>query len=45
MELDPLYGDVIIDRWQRFTGQRAICLKTGKPWPKPPPAEKEQGMR
>lgn len=23
MELDPLYVDVIVDRWQRFTGQQA----------------------
>jgi DNA modification methylase len=45
MELDPPYCDVTIDRWQRFTGQRAVCLKTGKPWPKAPPAEKEKGMR
>ena len=23
MELDPLYCDVIVERWQRFTGRRA----------------------
>jgi hypothetical protein len=23
MEIDPLYADVIIDRWQRFTGKTA----------------------
>lgn len=23
MELDPKYVDVIIDRWERFTGQKA----------------------
>lgn len=26
MELDPKYVDVIIDRWEQFTGQRAIKL-------------------
>jgi DNA modification methylase len=24
MELDPLYVDVIVDRWQRFTGREAV---------------------
>jgi len=23
MELDPLYCDVIVQRWEKFTGQRA----------------------
>jgi len=23
MELDPLYCDVIVERWQRFTGRKA----------------------
>lgn len=27
MELDPKYVDVIIDRWEKFTGQKAIKLK------------------
>lgn len=26
MELDPKYVDVIIDRWEKFTGRRAVCL-------------------
>ena len=26
MELDPHYVDVIIDRWQRMTGEEAILL-------------------
>ena len=26
MELDPKYVDVIIDRWEKFTGNRAVCL-------------------
>ena len=30
MELDPPYCDVIIDRFQRFTGQRAVLKRTGK---------------
>lgn len=30
MELDPRYIDVIINRWQDFTGQSAILESTGK---------------
>lgn len=30
MELDPKYCDVIIKRWQEFTGQQAIHEATGK---------------
>ena len=26
MELDPRYVDVIIDRWEQFTGERAVLL-------------------
>lgn len=26
MELDPRYVDVIIDRWEQFTGQKAVKL-------------------
>ena len=26
MELDPVYVDVIIDRWEKFTGQEAVLL-------------------
>ena len=26
MELDPIYCDVIIDRWEQFTGQKAVKL-------------------
>jgi DNA modification methylase len=41
MELDPLYADVVIDRWQRFTGKRATHAATGEPFPKEPPATPE----
>ena len=27
MELDPHYVDVIIARWEQFTGQKAVLLK------------------
>jgi DNA modification methylase len=30
IELDPLYIDVAIRRWQKHTGNRAIHLATGK---------------
>jgi DNA modification methylase len=29
MELDPPYCDVIVDRFQRFTGQQAVLERTG----------------
>ncbi len=30
MELDPLYADVIVDRWQRFSGKDAVLEGTEK---------------
>ncbi len=30
MELDPLYSDVIVDRYQRFTGKHAVLERTGE---------------
>ena len=30
MELDPKYCDVIIKRWQDFTGQEAVLESTGQ---------------
>lgn len=30
MELDPHYADVIIERWEKFTGQKATRIKGGK---------------
>jgi len=30
MELDPKYVDVIVQRWQDFTGKKAIHEKTNK---------------
>lgn len=33
MELDPLYCDVIVQRWEKFTGRKAKCIadKGGAP--------------
>lgn len=33
MELDPRYCDVIVKRWQQFTGKRATLDSTGEPFP------------
>lgn len=33
MELDPRYCDVIVRRWQQFTGKTAVLESTGKPFP------------
>jgi DNA modification methylase len=30
MELDPKYCDVIVKRWQDFTGQKAVHAESGK---------------
>lgn len=34
MELDPKYADVIVKRWQEFTGKHAILESTGKEFSK-----------
>lgn len=33
MELDPKYVDVIVRRWQEFTGKQAVLESTGEPFP------------
>lgn len=33
MELDPRYCDVIVKRWQEFTGKTATLESTGEPFP------------
>ena len=33
MELDPRYCDVIVKRWQQFTGKRATLEGSGEPFP------------
>jgi len=30
MELDPKYTDVIVKRWQEYTGQQAVLMKDGR---------------
>jgi DNA modification methylase len=43
MELDCLYADVIVDRYQRFSGKQAILERTGEsPIPMKP---REESMR
>ena len=42
MEIDPPYADVIVDRWQRFSGKSAVLASTGKPFPKAPPTQTEE---
>lgn len=32
MELEPKYVDVIVRRWQDFTGKQAVHEQTGKPF-------------
>jgi DNA modification methylase len=32
MELDPKFVDVIVKRWQDFTGKIAVHAETGKPF-------------
>lgn len=33
MELEPKFADVIVRRWQAFTGRQAVHADTGKPFP------------
>ena len=30
MELDPKYGDVIVKRWQEYTGKQAVLEADGR---------------
>jgi DNA modification methylase len=39
MELDPKYCDVIVRRWQAFTGKQATLESTGQPFPATETAE------
>jgi DNA modification methylase len=39
MELDPKYCDVIVRRWQAFTGKQAMLESTGQPFPATETAE------
>lgn len=43
MEIDPLYADLVVDRYQRFTGRPAVLERTGtSPIPMKP---REENMR
>jgi DNA modification methylase len=35
MELDPLYCDVIVQRWEQFTGEKAVLAETNGGVPEP----------
>jgi DNA modification methylase len=39
MELDPLYCDVIVVRWEKFTGKQAVLSSAGTETPEKPPHE------
>jgi DNA modification methylase len=41
MDLNPAYTDVIVQRWQDYTGRRAAHAETGEPFDRdaPPAAE------
>jgi len=39
MEIDPIYCDVIIKRWQEYTGNQAIHAESGKPYDELKPHE------
>ncbi|MNF11468.1 hypothetical protein D3C80_2126940 [compost metagenome] len=45
MELNPKFVDVIVRRWEQFTGRKAVHARTGEPFPSEgetraqPPAE------
>ena len=30
MEIDPLYADVIVQRWEKFTGKKAKRIEAGQ---------------
>jgi DNA modification methylase len=32
IEIDPIFLDVVIRRWQAFTGERAVRLQDGRPF-------------
>jgi hypothetical protein len=43
MEIDPLYADVVVDRFQRYAGTPAVLERTGdSPIPMKP---REENMR
>ena len=39
MEIDPLYCDVIIQRWEQFTGKKADRIVNGSGEPTPAAVE------
>jgi DNA modification methylase len=43
IEIDPLYVDVAIRRWQRLTGRQAVLNATGEPFPERERAQVTEG--
>jgi 16S rRNA G966 N2-methylase RsmD len=41
IELDPVFADVTIERWQRLTGRSAIHADSGRPFKRPAPGDLE----
>jgi len=40
-EISAIYCDVIVRRWQAFTGRQAVLESTGTPFPEAPPVLEE----
>jgi DNA modification methylase len=43
MELDPLYSDVIVQRWEQFTGRKAELVRADDDAPEKASASAEAG--
>jgi DNA modification methylase len=44
MEIDPLYVDAAIRRWQRYTGEYAVHIDTGRRFDDAESSKKEAAL-